>query len=190
MGVWSSQTDEVRHVVIHTGVRYWCCLELVNIMFDITLYLQGMFRSSIKCNSCGKCSVTFEPFMYLSLPIPPGQGSASLEVRISLYTSQDTRVYHTHTCTPTNTHTGLRKTIHQGRDCGMVSTMSCTCTNCCRNASLWSNMYVNRPYIDMPFQQFECQGFTWCIHMNDLLPLMSQSCCVCMGAQSCAVMIY
>ena len=44
--------------------------------------LQGMFRSSIKCNGCGKSSVTFEPFMYLSLPIPPGQGVWTLEVSV------------------------------------------------------------------------------------------------------------
>ncbi|XP_062521471.1 uncharacterized protein LOC134196378 isoform X2 [Corticium candelabrum] len=36
----------------------------------ITGTLQGTFKSLVECLSCGHVSVTFEPFMYLSLPIP------------------------------------------------------------------------------------------------------------------------
>jgi ubiquitin C-terminal hydrolase len=31
---------------------------------------QGQFKSRLRCPHCGKSSVTFDPFMYLSLPIP------------------------------------------------------------------------------------------------------------------------
>ncbi|KAI8375932.1 uncharacterized protein BYT42DRAFT_499011 [Radiomyces spectabilis] len=31
---------------------------------------QGQFKSRLVCNECGKVSVTFDPFMYLSLPLP------------------------------------------------------------------------------------------------------------------------
>jgi len=31
---------------------------------------QGQFKSTLTCNICGKISVTFDPFMYLSLPLP------------------------------------------------------------------------------------------------------------------------
>ena len=31
---------------------------------------QGQYRSTIVCQTCTKVSVTFDPFMYLSLPLP------------------------------------------------------------------------------------------------------------------------
>lgn len=31
---------------------------------------QGQLRSELKCDVCGKRSVTFDPFMYLSVPLP------------------------------------------------------------------------------------------------------------------------
>lgn len=37
---------------------------------------QGQFRSSVKCPQCDKCSVTFDPFGYLSLPVSPEQFNA------------------------------------------------------------------------------------------------------------------
>jgi len=30
---------------------------------------QGQLKSTVKCPDCGKISVTFDPFMYLSLPL-------------------------------------------------------------------------------------------------------------------------
>ena len=41
---------------------------------------QGQFRSTITCRACGYRSVTFDAFMYLSVPLPSGSGSCSLEV--------------------------------------------------------------------------------------------------------------
>jgi ubiquitin C-terminal hydrolase len=31
---------------------------------------QGQFKSTLVCPDCGKISVTFDPFMYLTLPVP------------------------------------------------------------------------------------------------------------------------
>ena len=32
--------------------------------------LQGQFKNTVKCSECGHVSVSFEPFMYLSVPLP------------------------------------------------------------------------------------------------------------------------
>jgi ubiquitin carboxyl-terminal hydrolase 4/11/15 len=31
---------------------------------------QGQYKSTLVCPECGKISITFDPFMYLSLPLP------------------------------------------------------------------------------------------------------------------------
>lgn len=31
---------------------------------------QGQLRSALQCGVCGKSSVSFDPFMYLSVPLP------------------------------------------------------------------------------------------------------------------------
>ena len=31
---------------------------------------QGQFKNTIICSQCGHISVSFEPFMYLSIPLP------------------------------------------------------------------------------------------------------------------------
>lgn len=36
----------------------------------LTLHLQGQYKSTLVCPVCRKVSVTFDPFMYLSLPLP------------------------------------------------------------------------------------------------------------------------
>ena len=33
-------------------------------------HLQGQYKSTLTCPTCSKNSVTFDPFMYLSLPVP------------------------------------------------------------------------------------------------------------------------
>ncbi|KAI9252990.1 hypothetical protein BDA99DRAFT_520573 [Phascolomyces articulosus] len=40
---------------------------------------QGQFKSRLECNECHKVSVTFDPFMYLSLPVP-GQKETKTKV--------------------------------------------------------------------------------------------------------------
>ena len=32
---------------------------------------QGQYRSTIVCQKCSRVSVTFDPYMYLSVPLPP-----------------------------------------------------------------------------------------------------------------------
>ena len=44
----------------------------------------GQQRSSLKCLSCGKESVTFEPFFNLSLPIPVSVDECSIMVKICI----------------------------------------------------------------------------------------------------------
>lgn len=34
------------------------------------VYAQGQYKSTLVCPDCGKISITFDPFMYLSLPLP------------------------------------------------------------------------------------------------------------------------
>lgn len=38
--------------------------------FSESFLLQGQYRSTLLCPVCRKLSVTFDPFMYLSLPLP------------------------------------------------------------------------------------------------------------------------
>ncbi|KAL0095929.1 hypothetical protein J3Q64DRAFT_1705426 [Phycomyces blakesleeanus] len=47
-----------------------------SIIVDI---FQGQFKSRLTCNACNKVSVTFDPYMYLSLPIPV-DNSRSIEI--------------------------------------------------------------------------------------------------------------
>ena len=50
---------------------------------------QGQFRSTITCQACGYRSVTFDAFMYLSVPLPPGSSRCSLENCIRMFTKED-----------------------------------------------------------------------------------------------------
>ena len=45
--------------------------------------LQGQFRSIVTCMTCRKQSVTFEAFMYLTVPIPKGGNKPTIEVEKS-----------------------------------------------------------------------------------------------------------
>jgi len=40
---------------------------------------QGQLRSQVQCCECGCTSVTFDPFLFLSLPMPPGLGRGGCE---------------------------------------------------------------------------------------------------------------
>ncbi|KAK4523749.1 hypothetical protein GAYE_SCF00G1645 [Galdieria yellowstonensis] len=44
---------------------------------------QGQYKSTVICPDCGKVSVTFDPFMYLSLPVP-GKNEKIVEVLVFL----------------------------------------------------------------------------------------------------------
>ncbi|KAH7683092.1 ubiquitin carboxyl-terminal hydrolase 4/11/15 protein [Dioscorea alata] len=45
---------------------------------------QGQYKSTLVCPVCGKVSVTFDPFMYLSLPI---QSASSRNITVTIFTS-------------------------------------------------------------------------------------------------------
>ena len=45
------------------------CL-LFTYMLVCVFYLQGQYKSTLVCPDCGKISITFDPFMYLTLPLP------------------------------------------------------------------------------------------------------------------------
>lgn len=51
--------------------KAWQMHKVINDSIIVNL-LQGQFKSTVACLTCGKASVTFDPFMYLSLPLPPG----------------------------------------------------------------------------------------------------------------------
>lgn len=48
---------------------YFLCSQVSMISRGL-LSLQGQYRSTLVCPVCRKVSVTFDPFMYLSLPLP------------------------------------------------------------------------------------------------------------------------
>eukprot|EP01134_Creolimax_fragrantissima_P001685 CFRG1685T1 len=50
---------------------------------------QGQFRSELQCRKCGHSSVTFNPFMYLSVPIPANASRTSLTSCISTFTAKE-----------------------------------------------------------------------------------------------------
>jgi ubiquitin carboxyl-terminal hydrolase 2/21 len=50
----------------------------------------GQFKSTLKCTTCGHCSVTFDPFWDLSLPIPSRSNSSKLSQCLELFTREET----------------------------------------------------------------------------------------------------
>ncbi len=51
--------EDVHHSYTHTTCR--------SVIVDL---FQGQFKSTVNCDVCDKMSVTFDPFMYLSVPLP------------------------------------------------------------------------------------------------------------------------
>lgn len=49
----------------------------------------GQLRSTLKCTVCGNCSVTFDPFWDLSLPIPARTASTRLTQCFELFTKEE-----------------------------------------------------------------------------------------------------
>jgi len=50
---------------------------------------QGQIRSQLRCPQCGLLSVTFDPFLYLTLPLPVGQESISLDDAVRLFCREE-----------------------------------------------------------------------------------------------------
>ncbi|XP_046383033.1 ubiquitin carboxyl-terminal hydrolase 2-like [Ischnura elegans] len=49
----------------------------------------GQLKSTLQCTVCGHCSVTFDPFWDLSLPIPPRTGQVRLQQCFDLFTKEE-----------------------------------------------------------------------------------------------------
>lgn len=49
----------------------------------------GQLKSTLKCTTCGHCSVTFDPFWDLSLPIPSKTGQVKLSQCLELFTKEE-----------------------------------------------------------------------------------------------------
>lgn len=50
----------------------------------------GQLKSTLKCTYCGHCSVTFDPFWDLSLPIPQRTGPLRLSQCLDAFTREET----------------------------------------------------------------------------------------------------
>lgn len=50
----------------------------------------GQLKSTLKCTHCGHCSVTFDPFWDLSLPIPTRTGQLRLSQCLDSFTREET----------------------------------------------------------------------------------------------------
>ena len=80
----------------------------------------GQLRSQVRCKECGKVSVRFDPYSYLSLPLPM-DSCIHLEILGKLLpvfdpTSDSTHTPHTHThlhhSPPPHIHTPMDSCIH------------------------------------------------------------------------------
>ena len=49
----------------------------------------GQLKSCLQCSVCGHCSVTFDPFWDLSLPIPSKSGQVRLSQCLDLFTKEE-----------------------------------------------------------------------------------------------------
>uniref|UniRef100_T1ITH6 ubiquitinyl hydrolase 1 n=1 Tax=Strigamia maritima TaxID=126957 RepID=T1ITH6_STRMM len=49
----------------------------------------GQLKSCLQCTVCGHCSVTFDPFWDLSLPIPKGTGQVKLQQCFDFFTKEE-----------------------------------------------------------------------------------------------------
>ncbi|KAL8526927.1 hypothetical protein ACS0TY_015974 [Phlomoides rotata] len=63
---------------------------------------QGQYRSSLVCPICKKLSVTFDPFMYLSLPLP---SSSLRKMTVTIFSTDGTDLPHPVTITVPNSGT-------------------------------------------------------------------------------------
>ncbi|XP_024531592.1 putative ubiquitin carboxyl-terminal hydrolase 11 isoform X1 [Selaginella moellendorffii] len=61
--------------------EYWAIHKARNNSIIVDLF-QGQYKSTLVCPVCAKVSVTFDPFMYLSLPLPEKQQLMSVAVTV------------------------------------------------------------------------------------------------------------
>lgn len=72
LGVWMPATDD------------WSPYLSFNLCIWVIQIWQGQYKSTLVCPVCGKVSVTFDPFMYLSLPL---QFTVTRTMTVTVFTS-------------------------------------------------------------------------------------------------------
>ena len=71
---------ETEHLTDEEGARQsWEAWKLRNDSKIVDLF-SGQFKSTVQCPSCNKVSVTFDPYMVLSLPLP--EQLVTLKIRV------------------------------------------------------------------------------------------------------------
>eukprot|EP00271_Cylindrocystis_brebissonii_P006579 TRINITY_DN19356_c0_g1_i1.p1 TRINITY_DN19356_c0_g1~~TRINITY_DN19356_c0_g1_i1.p1 ORF type:complete len:1040 (+),score=135.10 TRINITY_DN19356_c0_g1_i1:151-3270(+) len=77
---------------------------------------QGQYKSTLVCPVCGKVSITFDPFMYLSLPLP---AKTTRSMTVTVISSDGSRLPETHTLNISRV--GKVRDLHQalGKACGL-----------------------------------------------------------------------
>lgn len=81
----------------------------------ITITWQGQYKSTLVCPVCGKISVTFDPFMYLSLPL---QSASARTMTVVVLTSDGSTL-------PTTCTVSVPK---QGRCRDLIQALSNACS--------------------------------------------------------------
>lgn len=57
--------------------------KIILLIVLVTFNLQGQYKSTLVCPACNKVSVTFDPFMYLSLPL---QSATTRSMTVTVFT--------------------------------------------------------------------------------------------------------
>jgi len=50
---------------------------------------QGQLRSQLRCPKCGARSLTFDPFLHLTLPLPPGRQAVTLQDVVTMFCQEE-----------------------------------------------------------------------------------------------------
>ena len=72
---------------------------------------QGQFRNTIICSACSHVSVSFEPFMYLTVPLPRAH---ELQVEVTVVPARHRPTRHLVTVSRHDTIGRLERTIRNG----------------------------------------------------------------------------
>lgn len=62
---------------------YSCITQIILLIVLVTFILQGQYKSTLVCPACNKVSITFDPFMYLSLPL---QSATTRSMTVTVFT--------------------------------------------------------------------------------------------------------
>jgi len=87
-------------VSLQSVVFYMCCSDQQKAAESWKRYLRmdnskvvdifvGQLKSTLRCTSCGHCSITFDPFWDLSLPIPVRTGQVRLQQCFDHFTREE-----------------------------------------------------------------------------------------------------